>query len=155
MNIRPASISDLDDLWALNRQITEYHHTQAPTVFTSPADDAKEFLRQALTDGNRSFLVCEQDDRVIAFLSAVIDRNRNNPFMVSDPICRAGTIVVDQQQRSTGIGRLLMEACRQWAQQQGARDIRLEVMEFNQRALSFYHSLGFATLSRTMVKRLL
>ena len=154
MKIRNASAADLDDLWVLNQQITEYHHTQAPAVFAAPGEEAKEFMHQALLDDNRTFLVCEQHARVIAFLSAVIDRNQSNPFIVSDPICRIGTIVVDQQHRSAGIGRLLINACEQWAQSQGAIDIRLEVMEFNQRALSFYHALGFDTLSRIMVKSL-
>lgn len=46
-----------------------------------------------------------------------------------------------------------MKSFNQWAQARGAIELRLEVMEFNQQAQSFYESLGMETQSRTMSMR--
>ena len=43
-----------------------------------------------------------------------------------------------------------MRAFNQWAQSNGATELRLEVMEFNQGAQRFYESLGMVTQSRIM-----
>lgn len=45
-----------------------------------------------------------------------------------------------------------MRACGKWADSQGAQQIRLEVMAFNQTAQKFYEKLGFKDHSHIMSK---
>ena len=150
MEIRKASETDLDSLLELNRQIGEFHYENAPNVFVQPSEAERSFLNKALNDSERLFLVAVSNYKVVGFLTATINQNEVVPFLSKEPICRIGTIVIDQYHRSTGIGQELMKSCNDWAKASGAKEIRLEVMEFNSKAQSFYNKLGFNTQSRIM-----
>jgi len=150
MNIRKAQESDIESLLELSRQIGEFHYENAPNVFVQPLPEEREFLLKALNDSSRLFLVATLANKVCGFLTATINKNVLVPFLVKEPICRVGSIVIDKGHRSEGLGKVLMEHCHEWACSSGATEIRLEVMEFNERAQAFYMSLGYKTQSRIM-----
>ena len=150
MNIRKATIDDLDGLVDLNKQIGEFHFDNAPSVFCKPSEEERGFLLKALNDQERLFLVSIIDKKVTGFLTATISQNEAIPFLSKEPICRVGTIVIDQNQRDLGLGKSLMFECKKWALSSGAKEIRLEVMEFNDKAQGFYKNLGFHTQSKIM-----
>lgn len=152
MNIRPATLDDLDALVHLTQQIGVYHHDHDPNTFLPPSEDDREFLCTALTSEKRHFLVAELDDQVAGFLTASILKNESVPFLTKQPICKVGTVVVHEDYRSQGIGRALMHACEEWARTRGAAELQLEVMEFNADAQRLYLELGFETKSRIMAK---
>ncbi|MBP4040665.1 GNAT family N-acetyltransferase [Aeromonas sp. SrichE-2G] len=147
MEIRKASELDIDAILELNRQIGEIHYAQAPQVFCAPSPEERAFLLAAITAEGRLFCVAEQDGAVAGFLTARIDINETIPFLSKEPICRIGTVVVDEGHRSRGIGRALIAHCDHWAKARGASQIRLEVMAFNARARELYESLGFTRQS--------
>ncbi|UYM14640.1 GNAT family N-acetyltransferase [Endozoicomonas euniceicola] len=150
MEIRKASQNDIDSLLNLNCQIGEFHYQNAPTVFAKPSSEEREFLLKAISDPDRLFLVATLQNKVCGFITATITKNEAVPFLRKEPICRIGTIVIDEQHRSTGLGKALMNKCYDWAVSSGASQIRLEVMEFNSNAQDFYAGLGFKTQSRIM-----
>lgn len=150
MKIRPALDTDLDSLVDLNEQIAWFHHDNAPNVFVAPGQSDRDFLKANLEKPDVHFWVAEQDDRLIGFVSANITRNTEIPFLTDAPIAWIKTIVVDEAHRSSGVGQALVAAVTDWAKQEGAVEIRLQVMEFNDNAQSFYQKLGYSTLSRTM-----
>jgi len=150
VNIRKATVDDIDGLVELNKQIGEFHFEHAPTVFCKPSKEEKEFLLKALDNPERLFLVSMIDNHVAGFLTATISQNEAIPFLSKAPICRVGTIVVDQKNRDSGLGKNLMLECKKWALSSGANEIRLEVMAFNDKAQAFYKNLGFHTQSKIM-----
>ncbi|MDF4592856.1 GNAT family N-acetyltransferase [Vibrio parahaemolyticus] len=150
MEIREAQASDIDSLLRLNYQIGIMHFENAPEVFVKPSSEEKEFLLNALNDQSRLFLVAEVSGAVVGFITATVSQNEVIPFLIKTPICRVGTIVVDESARASGIGTQLMAKCSDWAKSQGAEQIRLEVMVFNGHAQKFYAKLGFAEQSKTL-----
>ena len=152
MKIRSATPDDLDALFDLNKQINELHHLYAPQAFVAPSEEDRTFLINMLADEERLFLVAEEGQQVLGFITATITQNETISFLIKDPICRIGTIVVDKNQKSKGVGRALMTAVEQWARESGATQVRLEVMEFNHNAQQFYDKLGFVPNSRLMMK---
>ncbi len=152
MKIRPATPDDLNALFDLNKQINELHHLHAPLAFVAPSEEDRAFLRNMLADEARLFLVAEEGQQVLGFITATITQNETISFLIKDPICRIGTIVVDENQKSKGVGRALMASVEQWARESGATQVRLEVMEFNHNAQQFYDKLGFVPNSRLMMK---
>ncbi|EOG7719259.1 N-acetyltransferase family protein [Vibrio parahaemolyticus] len=152
MKVRAAEASDLDSLLRLNYQIGIMHFENAPEAFVEPSSEEKDFLLKALNDQSRLFLVAEITGDVVGFVTATVTQNEAIPFLVKTPICRVGTIVVDESVRVSGIGTQLMAQCNDWAKSQGAKQIRLEVMAFNKRAQNFYAKLGFEEQSKTMWK---
>ncbi|WP_297575008.1 GNAT family N-acetyltransferase [uncultured Deefgea sp.] len=152
MRVREAEVTDLEELLVLNEQIGVFHFENAPEAFAKPSAADKAFLQNALSDKSRLFLVAEIENKVVGFLTAIITKNETIPFLVRCPVCRVGTIVVDEKCRASGIGTKLMSACSKWAASQGAEQIRLEVMAFNQSAHKFYEQLGFKDHSHIMCK---
>ena len=150
MKIRKATQDDIDSLLKLNHQIGEFHYQNAPNVFAQPSYEERDFLLEALNDVDRLFLVAIFQNEVCGFLTATISKNDTIPFLTTEPICRIGTIVIDELHRSNGLGKALMSKCHEWASSSGASEIRLEVMEFNEKAQIFYAGLGFKTQSRIM-----
>ncbi|MFA7833477.1 N-acetyltransferase family protein [Aeromonas dhakensis] len=152
LEIRKAREQDIDAILELNRQIGEIHFTQAPQVFCPPSPEERAFLLAAIAAEGRLFCVAEQDGAVAGFLTARIDINESIPFLSKEPICRIGTVVVDEGHRSRGIGKALIAHCDEWGKAQGASQLRLEVMAFNERAKALYERLGFKMLSQTMAR---
>lgn len=60
-----------------------------------------------------------------------------------DGVVDLESVIVDPEERRTGIGRALCERAISWARERDARVVELEVREGNARARSFYRSLGF------------
>ncbi len=152
MEIRKAQEQDIDAILELNRQIGEIHFEQAPQVFCPPSPEERAFLLAAIAAEGRLFCVAEQEGAVVGFLTARIDINETIPFLSKQPICRIGTVVVDEGYRSQGIGKALIAHCDEWGKVQGTHQIRLEVMAFNERAKALYEALGFKMLSQTMAR---
>ncbi|HDX8345304.1 TPA: GNAT family N-acetyltransferase [Aeromonas dhakensis] len=152
LEIRKAREQDIEAILELNRQIGEIHFAQAPQVFCPPSPEERAFLLAAIVAEGRLFCVAEQEGAVAGFLTARIDINETIPFLSKEPICRIGTLVVDEGQRSRGIGKALIAHCDEWGKAQGASQLRLEVMAFNERAKALYERLGFKMLSQTMAR---
>ena len=113
---------------------------------------ATELDIDAIGAEGRLFCVAEQDGMVVGFLTARIDINDSVPFLTRAPICRIGSVVVDEQHRSRGIGKALIVHCDEWAKARDAQQIRLEVMAFNERAQTLYEALGFKVQSQIMAR---
>ncbi|MAY72673.1 MAG: GNAT family N-acetyltransferase [Halomonas sp.] len=152
MGVRRADRSDIVSLLRLNHQLGLTHFNNAPEAFVQPSDAEKDFLLTALDETDRVFLVAEVAGDIVGFVTAKITRNESIPFLISSPICRVGTLVVDEASIGYGIGRKLMSHCHDWAISQGAEQIRLEVMSFNENAERFYKELGYKDQSKTLWK---
>ncbi|MDW6092584.1 GNAT family N-acetyltransferase [Vibrio rhizosphaerae] len=155
MKIRHAEVTDIDALLVLSEQIGMLHFENAPFAFNKPSAADKLFWLNMLNhDESSLFLLVESDRQVVGFLTAMMTQNDTIPFIVDCPICRVGTIVIDEKHRASGIGTKLMAACEHWAKSRGAAQIRLEVMTFNQSAQKFYQQLGFQDQSHIMYRHL-
>ncbi|ATM00454.1 N-acetyltransferase [Aeromonas salmonicida] len=152
MEIRKAQEPDIDAILELNRQIGEIHYEHYPEVFCPPSPEERAFLLTAIAAEGRLFCVAELDGAVVGFLTARIDINESIPFLSKQPICRIGSVVVDEGHRSQGIGRALIAHCDHWARAHGAHQIRLEVMAFNEHAKALYETLGFKVQSQIMAR---
>ncbi|WP_180344815.1 GNAT family N-acetyltransferase [Aeromonas caviae] len=152
MDIRKATEQDIDAILALNRQIGQLHFEQVPEVFCPPSPEDRVFLLGAIADEARLFCVAVVAGEVASFLTARIDLNESVPFLSKLPVCRITTVVVDEGQRSRGIGRALIAHGDQWGKARGASQLRLEVMAFNERARALYEQLGFKAQSQTMAR---
>ncbi|WP_181364724.1 GNAT family N-acetyltransferase [Aeromonas sp. HMWF014] len=152
MEIRTATGQDIDAILELNRQIGLIHFEHAPDVFCPPSPQERGFLLNAIGSEGRLFCVAVLDAEVVGFLTARIDINEAIPFLTRLPICRIGSVVVDEHHRSRGIGKALIAHCDDWAKARDACQIRLEVMSFNERAKSLYETLGFKVQSQIMAR---
>jgi GNAT superfamily N-acetyltransferase len=126
--IRIGTEVDLPAICALGMEVNVLHHDACPNVFAPAAEPERDhglwnaFLK---TDGARIY-IAESNGQALG--------------MVTAPA------------RGQGIGKELMATVETWARSQGVTDIRLNVWDFNRRAIKLYEEIGFNTRSRIMSK---
>ncbi|USH04282.1 GNAT family N-acetyltransferase [Grimontia kaedaensis] len=150
MEIRQATPFDIEEIFDIYQQIAQSHFDNAPNAFNPPSQEDKRFLLSKIHDDAWWFAVAESEGKIIGYTMARLDKNETVPFLANTLICRLNTIVVDQNIQTKGVGRALIDACKKWAEQNGAVEVRLEVMSFNEKAVGFYEHIGFEKLSHTM-----
>ena len=104
-----------------------------------------------MSESDSLALLAEIDGAAIGMVVASITEEKAsllNPLRY----CRVSSIGVAAAHRNNGIGRLLMARTEEWARSRGAVDIRLNVWEFNSRAMEFYRELGYGVRSISMGK---
>lgn len=154
MKIETATQNDLAAICELADQINSIHHQELPALFVYPADTnvSMAFWSKQLTLENSAFLVAKMESRVVGFITARITESAEIPFLAKRKICRIGTIGVREDSQKRGVGGALMTNIEIWASECRAVEVRLEVMDFNINARSFYGKKGYETSSRIMAK---
>jgi len=149
--IRRANEKDFTGLRELYHQVDALHHRALPQLFKAPDDILRtsEFIQEQLSQEETLLLVAERSGQVIGFVLAVIHQ-RDHPLLIPFRVVHIDEIVVDEQFFGTGLAQKLVEQVDRWAQEKDAREIQLQVFEFNQRAVAFYEKVGFTTASRRM-----
>nr|WP_283777784.1 GNAT family N-acetyltransferase [Sansalvadorimonas sp. 2012CJ34-2] len=129
------------------------HFSHAPNVFSIPEEtENRAFWAEEVNSDSDVFYVAEVEGKIVGLITAHITRNSELCFIANHPVCRIDTVVVDHSCRGKGVGQMLMGAVEEWAKQQKASEIRLEVMEFNKSAQDFYAAGGYEIQSRIMAK---
>jgi len=162
--IREATERDLDELEQIFDVVDALHREHLPHIFQEPDGPAREreYMLGVLADESLYLFVAEAEEPVqecakgtiLGFVQVAIHDALPVPILVPRRIAFVEILAVREEVRRAGIGRALMEHAQGWAEEQGATEIDLNVHEFNQAAFSFYSSLGYATSSRRMSKRL-
>ena len=77
-------------------------------------------------------------------------------FIEEDTIAEIGGLVVDEGNRSAGIGQALLQAAEDWAKERGIRTLRVHSNVLRERAHVFYERHGFKVekQQKVFVKRL-
>lgn len=136
LTVRPAEPGDLDSLVTLLRQLFAIEED-----FQVDEERQRRGLAMMLTNSRGLILVAERDGRVIGMCSGqlLISTAEGGPALLMEDV------IVDENFRSSGIGRLLVSAMAQWAGDQGAYRLQLLADRTNSSALTFYAKLGWKT----------
>jgi GNAT superfamily N-acetyltransferase len=65
-----------------------------------------------------------------------------------------GELATAERAEGKGVGKALVQACEQWARDQGYRILTLTTGAANERALGFYHHLGYQNEDIKLIKLL-
>ena len=157
MRIRKAELSDYDSLLPLFNQIDLLHRESLPEIFVKPEGRPRErnYFQDLLQQPDVGFFIAEEQDQTIGFVHVIV---RNSPPIAIFALRRYAVVdsaVVKKDYQGMGVGRKLMETVHEWARDNGAKSVELNVYKFNEDAISFYERLGYKTLSRKMRKSLL
>jgi len=170
--IRAATKRDLDALNQIIGHVDALHREHLPHIFQQPDGPPRdrEYMLGVIADESHSLFVAEAEEPVqshakgpvlshaegaiLGFVQLAIRDAPPIPILVPRRVAVVENLAVREDVRRAGIGRALMRRAQRWAEELGAAEIELNVYEFNQAAIDFYHSLGYATSSRRMGKRL-
>ncbi len=112
-----------------------------------PRPDDAIILAQDRPDGwnlDDKFLIGINDQvgQLIAVIEGMYGYPRQGIFWI-------GLLLVNPSRRGQGLGASIMAGFEQWARSQGAKQIRLGVVEENAKAMRFWQRLGFKPYSKS------
>lgn len=153
MNVRPATIDDMDALLGLQAEIHEMHVEAEPQRYRRAGSEVvrARFCELLAADGAEIFVV-DDGDAVLGYLVATQERRDGHPLARPRTFVLVDAISVSSRARRRGVGRRLMEAAQAYAERLGVEGVELTVRAFNTEAIAFYESLGYAPAMLRMVR---
>lgn len=149
--IREARHHDHAEVCAVLAEVESLHREAHPALFpmAHPSGVSIESFVSLLQKTDAAVLVAEQGRGVVGFVIARL-MGPGGSRRVPPVSAEVQMLAVREAHRSLGIGRALMRRAEEWARQQGARAMELNVWEFNASAMTFYQRLGYHTLRRRL-----
>ena len=139
--IRSATINDLEKIKQLNTNAFINNVNYDPDAIEDWAHtpQGEKYLRNAIEDTSRCFLVCEEENGIIGYIDGhdmECDWRKSKYFELIN-------LGVHTEKQGQGIGKALMEEVTKWATERGFERIYLNCYLRNKPALDFYKKLGF------------
>ena len=127
ITVRLAAAGDVDAVWPLARDLATSYEVDPGTYAT--------IFSGLVAEPSVVLLVATDDGAVVGYLLG----QRHVTFHAGGPVLWVEEVMVDGQQRGTGVGRALMEAAEDRARTSGAAYVALAT----RRAADFYTVLGY------------
>jgi ribosomal protein S18 acetylase RimI-like enzyme len=132
--VREANVEDAAEICGLASELAETVGDEAPTEKATRAR-----LEELLDEPRARVLVAENEAGIVGGVSFWIKPDLAH----GDTVVEVPMLVVAEDHRRTGVGKLLMEEVRNVASDNGASQIELVATRSNVTAREFYRSLGF------------
>jgi ribosomal protein S18 acetylase RimI-like enzyme len=111
----------------------------------------KSYILSSSAKANRGIILASTDSKIIGLVSFELLKRLNQPlreFWIPD-------LVVSEEYRSRGIGKLLLQKCEFIAKRKKCYRIRLESRNDRIDSHNFYKRIGFRQIALTFEKRVL
>lgn len=162
IELRRASIDDLEELCHLYFEFHEFHVLGVPNRLVSLGrKDQQDWsrLRQTLTqifsDSDAAIWVADLQGKVIGLVEVYLRQDDfANPLIIPYWYGYIQSLIVTESYRRFRVGSRLLDIALEWAKERGAKEIRLDIWEFETGPLIFYQKAGYRTLKRTMYKEI-
>jgi ribosomal protein S18 acetylase RimI-like enzyme len=144
IEVRPATLEDIDALAALWPAVQDKHARANPYYHRPLTPDAARRLSEGLfaRDGMR-VLLCSMAGETVGFVAALLGERPERDATYARRILFVDTIVVKESAQRRGCGKALMDAAVALARDLGASRVELEVWDFNDQARAFFAAQGF------------
>jgi GNAT superfamily N-acetyltransferase len=110
------------------------------------------WLSESIKQHNQKTMVLiAEDGQGKRFGFATVSHHKH---FTGQPQAYIGELAIREAVEGRGVGTVLVEACEQWAREQGYTLLAVSTGAANTRALKFYHHLGFHDEDITLTKLL-
>jgi GNAT superfamily N-acetyltransferase len=106
--------------------------------YAASAAQAAERLRTIDSHPGHAVLVAESAGTVVAWIDLHIEHS-----IAAGKTVQVAGLVVDENHRGSGVGRLLMRHAEEWARSKGCSSVRLRSNIIRAQAHEFYEKLGY------------
>lgn len=131
--VRPADIADLDRIMEIERQSVYGAHWTRSAYAKYEAEPRDDLFHRLL-------LVAVEGENIVGFAAA--------SFLEGDEAALLENLAVETTRRRRGVAKALFAAMMEWAKNEGALGLNLEVRVSNASALALYASLRFVEQGR-------
>ena len=141
MNIRTASITDIEKILFLGNQVFKIHSKARPDwIEKQPIH--YDYLKNIIEENNKKIFIAEKNSEIIGYCIVCICEIKNHPIFHDMTNIEIEDLCVDENHRKKGVGKRLFEEVVIFAKNINAQFIELIVWEFNQNARKFYENMG-------------
>ncbi len=152
MQIRRATLTDIDGINKLLYEVHKVHSDKRPDLFKVGSKKyTNEELAKIIVDDNRPIFVYVDNDDILGYAFCVFIKNNSNSLtdiltLYIDDIC------VDENARGKKVGTSLYNYVLQFAKDAGCYNVTLNVWACNNSALKFYEKCGLSVQKIGMEK---
>lgn len=152
MQIRRATLTDIDGINKLLYEVHKVHSDKRPDLFKVGSKKyTNEELAKIIVDDNRPIFVYVDNDDILGYAFCVFIKNNSNSLtdiltLYVDDLC------VDENARGKKVGTSLYNYVLQFAKEAGCYNVTLNVWACNNSALKFYEKCGLSVQKIGMEK---
>ena len=152
MQIRRATLTDIDGINKLLYEVHKVHSDKRPDLFKVGSKKyTNEELAKIIVDDNRPIFVYVDNDDILGYAFCVFIKNNSNSLtdiltLYIDDLC------VDENARGKKVGTSLYNYVLQFAKEAGCYNVTLNVWACNNSALKFYEKSGLSVQKIGMEK---
>ena len=152
MQIRRATLTDIDGINKLLYEVHKVHSDKRPNLFKVGSKKyTNEELAKIIVDDNRPIFVYVDNDDILGYAFCVFIKNNSNSLtdilsLYIDDLC------VDENSRGKKVGTSLYNYVLQFAKEAGCYNVTLNVWACNNSALKFYEKCGLSVQKIGMEK---
>jgi len=151
ITIRYYGSKDYERVNELRRYVNELHVMGRPDIFRPGFCEALEkYLTQVAEADDSDVAVALLDGNICGYAILRYKTVNESAYGNARRFCDIEEIAVDPEYTRLGVGRSIIDFCRDAALKKGIKKIELSMYEFNASALKFYETLGFKTVRRYM-----
>jgi ribosomal protein S18 acetylase RimI-like enzyme len=145
MLIRSAESKDYQSYCDLTAEADLLHSENASRYYRATVlpSRPREFFDAILKDSEKMLFVAEIEGKMAGVVHLETRVEPDLPVLVPMKWAHISEIIVAKKFQRQGVGKALMRQSVQWSKEQGCRDLRLSVSDFNEGAKDFYKSEGF------------
>ena len=146
MKIRRAAEKDLPAINRLLFQVAQVHHNGRPDLFRPASKKyTDEELLAILHDDTKPVLAAvDENDEMLGYAFCIFQQHLHNNILTDIKTLYLDDLCVEETCRGQHIGRLLYEAVRDFARENGCYNVTLNVWGCNESARKFYESCGLS-----------
>ncbi len=153
--IKRATIKDLEVVRRLNEKLCIKEHKEFDSSIISNysmTEKGKESFERCITADASITLIVEVDDRTVGYLTGGIQEAED--FRNIKYICELGSMWVDEEYRSEGIGKKLVGEFEKWCKKKDVSRLRVVVSAQNEQGIRFYKKEGFEDYDLVLEKNI-
>jgi len=134
--IRQITPGDAAEVAALSHQLG----------YPSTTEQMFQNIKAVLATNDRDAYVAVLDDKIIGWIGVYYSVQLESP-----PYCEINGLVIDENFRGKGIGKMLIEKIKQWGKEKGTGKLRLHCNVKRKETHLFYQHLGFQEMKEQKV----
>lgn len=145
MEIRRATITDIEDINKLLYQVHKVHSDGRPDIFR-PGNKkyTDEELKEIIADDTKPIFVGILSGHVVGYAFCVFQEHVGERSLSDIRTLYIDDLCVDEELRGQHIGRQLYEYVLAFAKEAGCHNVTLNVWACNPAAMKFYESCGLS-----------
>lgn len=153
MIIRKANVDDISKISNLYCELIKTISKLQPYFFKESRQD-EMFIKSMIENDNSEIFISCENNKIIGF--SVVQEQETPPYNMVE-YHKYGyifDIIVSSSYKSNGIGRELINECKNWCKERNLEYVQLRVLDNNESAIKFYESQNFEKQMITMYSKL-